>query len=241
MEIFPLSEGQFTVDQTKKFIPFNPGSDVLGERPRGSLLVEIQPFAIRTNKEIILFDTGLGFESNGKLQIHENLKSAGIDPSLVSAVFLSHLHKDHAGGILDADHKPAFKNAMYFVSAREWHKAISGDNASYLPSAFKNLEASSQLNLLDESGSINDIVEYKISGGHSEYHQVFWIRQNGQTIFFGGDEAPQLQQMKHRFKAKYDFDSEKAMKLREEWWRKGHEEKWTFLFYHDIKNPTYRS
>jgi hypothetical protein len=33
-------------------------------------------------------------------------------------------------------------------------------------------------------------------------------------FFFGGDDAPQLQQMKHRFVAKYDFDGKKAMELR---------------------------
>ena len=48
MKIFPLSEGSFTIDQTKVFIPFDVRSDNLNERPRGSLLVEIQPFVLIT-------------------------------------------------------------------------------------------------------------------------------------------------------------------------------------------------
>ena len=41
--------------------------------------------------------------------------------------------------------------------------------------------------------------------------------------------------MKHRFAAKYDYDGKKAMMLRKEWWHRGKEENWKFLFYHDVK------
>ena len=65
MNIFPLSEGSFTIDQTKVFIPFDVHSDNLQERPRGSLLVEIQPFLVVTDDDIVLFDSGLGYSKNG--------------------------------------------------------------------------------------------------------------------------------------------------------------------------------
>ena len=89
----------------------------------------------------------------------------------------------------------------------------------------------------DLKGDINEIIHYKVTGAHSPFHQVFWIKAGEQIIFFGGDDAPQLQQMKHRFVAKYDFDGRKAMELRRDWWDEGQKEKWTFLFYHDVKNP----
>jgi hypothetical protein len=69
---------------------------------------------------------------------------------------------------------------------------------------------------------------------------VFWIVDGGETTFFGGDVAPQLQQMKSRFVAKYDYDGKLAMELRQEWWSKGQEEGWTFLFYHDVKTPVFK-
>jgi hypothetical protein len=65
------------------------------------------------------------------------------------------------------------------------------------------------------------------------------INEGNEFIFFGGDEAPQLQQMRHRFVAKYDFDGRRAMELRQQWWSQGEQEGWTFLFYHDVKNPTF--
>src|SRR5258708_6950211 len=99
MRIIPLSEGTFTIDKTKLFVPFDQSKDKLQERSKGSLLVEIQPFVVITSKDILLLDTGLGFSKNGKMQIHENLLNAGIDPLSVTKVLLSHLHKDHAGGV----------------------------------------------------------------------------------------------------------------------------------------------
>ncbi len=93
--------------------------------------------------------------------------------------------------------------------------------------------------LTEQEGTIDDYIHYQVTGAHSPFHQVFWIKENNETIFFGADDAPQLQQMKHRFVAKYDFDGKKAMELRRKWWDQGEKEKWTFLFYHDVQNPVY--
>lgn len=87
---------------------------------------------------------------------------------------------------------------------------------------------------------IDGYIQYRLTGAHSPQHQVFWIRDSGQTIFFGGDDASQLQQMKVRYKTKYDFNPDLAMQLRQQWWQQGNDEGWTFLFYHDIKSPTFR-
>ena len=75
MQIIPLSEGSFTIDKTKIFVPFNHSKDELQQRATGSLLVEVQPFVIITSKDILLIDAGLGFINNNTLQIHQNLKS----------------------------------------------------------------------------------------------------------------------------------------------------------------------
>jgi len=42
MRIYPLSEGSFTVDSSRTFIPFNPSLDQLSERPRGNLAIACQ-------------------------------------------------------------------------------------------------------------------------------------------------------------------------------------------------------
>lgn len=244
MKIIPLSEGSFTIDKTKLFVPFNDEKDVLNERPVGSLLVEIQPFVLITSKDILLLDTGLGFNDKGqsKMQLHANLEKNEIKPEQITKVLLSHLHKDHAGGIcMESDHSQlSLPNAIYYVQKRELDFALEKGFPSFIPGELNVLNRSPQVKFLnDDEGTIDDYIFYKCTGAHSPHHQVFRIKENNEMIFFGGDDAPQLQQMKVRYKTKYDFNPEKAMQLRQEWWKQGNEEGWTFLFYHDIKSPVF--
>lgn len=245
MKIIPLSEGAFTIDKSKQFIPFNKASDDLQQRPVGSLLVEVQPFCIVTDKDIIVIDAGLGFStSEGILQIHQNLLNNGIDPMDVTKVLMSHLHKDHSGGISVKDavlqqHFLSFLNATYYVNQDELAFALDKANASYKQEDIEVLAHSDRVVLTQGNGSIDGYIHYEVTGAHSPFHQVFWIESVGEKLFFGGDDAPQLQQMKNRFVAKYDFDGKKCMELRQQWWLQGQEEKWTFLFYHDIKTPVF--
>ena len=244
MKIIPLSEGTFTIDKTKLFVPFDDASHNLQDRPVGSLLVEIQPFVVITSKDILLIDTGLGFEKNGKLQLHHNLIDAGINPSEITKVLMSHLHKDHAGAVGiekgGLGSRLSFPNAIYYVQRSELTFAFEKGFPSYITEELTCLQNAEQVVLLEGNGDIDNYINYAITRAHSPQHQVFWIKENEETIFFGGDDAPQLQQMKHRFVAKYDFDGKKAMELRREWWDRGEKENWTFLFYHDVKNPVWK-
>jgi glyoxylase-like metal-dependent hydrolase (beta-lactamase superfamily II) len=247
MEIIPLSEGTFTVDKTKLFVPFDEQQHELQKRPAGSLLVEIQPFVVITSKDILLLDTGLGFEKNSVLQLHQNMADHKIDPGSVTKVLLTHLHKDHAGGISREapgarEQQLSFPGAKYYLQERELNLAFQKGVPSFISEELLSLKQSSQVVLLKEDkGAIDDYIFYEVTAAHSQFHQVFWIKEGNETIFFGGDDAPQLQQMKHRFVAKYDYDGKKAMRLRSKWWEQGQKEKWTFLFYHDVKNAVFAS
>ena len=245
MKIIPLSEGSFTIDKTKLFVPFDEASDDLQARPVGSLLVEIQPFVVVTAKDILLLDTGLGFsDKSGGMQLHKNLRRAGIDPASITKVLLSHLHKDHAGGVRDDRNglQLSLPNADWYLQERELNFAFEKGFPSFITEELEVLKGSSSVVLLKEDkGAIDNYIHYELTGAHSPFHQVFWIKENDDTVFFGGDDAPQLQQMKHRFVAKYDHDGKKAMELRRQWWEQGQKEKWEFLFYHDIKTPIFKS
>ncbi len=244
MRIIPLSEGTFTIDNTKLFVPFDGDIHSIKDRPAGSLLVEIQPFVVITSKDILLLDTGLGFEKNGTLQLHKNLMDAGINPSEVTKVLLTHLHKDHAGGVgverEGLGHRLSLPHAKYYLQRSELIFAFEKGFPSFVTDELECLRNNGQVELLDGNGAIDGYIEYAVSGAHSPFHQVFWIKEGIDTVFFGGDEAPQLQQMKHRFVAKYDYDGKKAMELRQQWWEQGAKEKWTFLFYHDVKHPVWQ-
>jgi glyoxylase-like metal-dependent hydrolase (beta-lactamase superfamily II) len=243
MKIIPLSEGSFTIDKTKIFVPFDTEKDDLQQRPTGSLLVEVQPFVVITSKDILLIDTGLGFSTNGQLQLHQNLEANGIQPSQVTKVLMSHLHKDHAGGVSKRDNIGNYAlscpNAVYYVQQKEFEFAMETGYPSYMTDEFAVLEGNIQVNWLNGDGIIDNYIKYMVTSAHSPFHQVFWIEENGETLFFGGDDAPQLQQMKSRFVAKYDFNGKKCMELRQQWWDQGQKENWKFMFYHDIKTPVF--
>jgi glyoxylase-like metal-dependent hydrolase (beta-lactamase superfamily II) len=245
MKIIPLSEGAFTIDTTKQFIPFDVDKDDLQQRTTGSLLVEVQPFAIVTAKDILVIDTGLGFTNrDGSLQIHQNLLDNDINPMDVTKVLLSHLHKDHSGGVSKEDKILnnkfiSFPNATYYVNKEEFDFAMAKGKPSYTPPEFEILGTHDKVIFTQGNGYIDEYIKYEVTGAHSPFHQVFWIEEEGQKIFFGADVAPQLQQMKSRFVAKYDYDGKKCMELRQQWWQQGQKENWTFLFYHDIKTPVF--
>ena len=120
--ISPLTEGTFTVDKTKHFIPFDPLKDQLKDRP-ASLLVDIVPFLVKTKNDLVVIDPGLGMQSQGgDFMIHENINKADFAADDVSVVLLSHLHKDHANGICYGK-VPAFNlmfpNASYYCQEKE--------------------------------------------------------------------------------------------------------------------------
>lgn len=244
MKIIPLSEGSFTIDKTKKFVPFDDASDNLQERSKGSLLVEVQPFVVITSEDILLLDAGLGFEKDGELQLYTNLKAAGIEPDSITKVLMTHLHKDHGGGVgrfLNASEEVlSFPQARYYIQKKELDYAFEKGLPSFIPRELEVLKDNPAIELLDGNGVIAGYISYELTGGHSPFHQVFRIVDGGETVFFGGDEAPTLHQMKNKFMAKYDFDGRKSMELRKEWREQGEREHWTFLFYHDIHHPTFR-
>lgn len=245
MVVIPLSEGAFSIDKTKVFVPFNKETDNLQQRPLGSMLVEVQPFVIKTEKDIILLDTGLGFMQNGVLQLHQNLLQHNIQPNEVTKVLVSHLHKDHAGAIsfineTTGQRTMSFKNAQYYVNELELAYALKTGRPSYEVEDFEILQHAENVHFIKADGAIDNCITYSETGAHSKHHQVFWIKENNETVFFGADVAPQLQQMKNKFVAKYDFDGRKSMELRQQWWEQGDAEHWNFLFYHDIKIPSFK-
>jgi glyoxylase-like metal-dependent hydrolase (beta-lactamase superfamily II) len=240
--IVPLSEGVFTIGRDKVFHPFDPLKDVLNDRATGSLLVEVQPFAIRYGHEVVLIDTGLGFNlPDGSFQLHSTLLENGIHPNEITHVLLSHLHKDHAGGmgILGADgqRRAAFPNATYYVSKKEFDFAIEKGSPSYIPSDFMWLANYSDVVWLNETGVVDEWISYETLGGHCPYHLGFTFHHPDGVFYFGGDVTPQYRQLKTKYVAKYDYDGQHSMQQRQRLFQLGTEAHWTFLFYHDVQQP----
>ena len=235
MKAFALYEGSYSVDSSKTFIPFDPAVHNPKDRP-ASLFVYVQPFLVETGNDLIILDTGLGFHNEqGDLIIHENIRKAGYDPADVSLVLMSHLHFDHAGGMInhsDGKLSLSFPNAEYVIQRGEWEAAYSKPSRSYKTEIFDFVQRSGSVHFIEGSGQFNREIAFELTGGHCEYHQVFLIREDEETIFFGADILPEPEQLLRKFIAKYDFDGRKSMELRQEYGKRAAEEDWECLFYH---------
>jgi glyoxylase-like metal-dependent hydrolase (beta-lactamase superfamily II) len=238
--LWALPEGRYTVGADKKFIPFDMDKDLMKDRP-ASLLVEIQPFVVKTSSDLVLLDTGLGYLApSGQLMLHENMERNAISISEISKVLLSHLHSDHVGGSmtqLDGKLKPSFPKAVYYVQQGEFETAMRGESKSYRRDIIDALYRSGQLELLRGDGHINEHIQYEITGGHTEYHQAFTISNGTETFFFGGDVLPDINQLMHRYAAKYDFDGKHSAAKRREFGERSVKLNSTLLFYHSIRIP----
>jgi glyoxylase-like metal-dependent hydrolase (beta-lactamase superfamily II) len=235
MQVYTLNEGSYSVDITKKFIPFDPQIHQTKDRP-ASLFIHVQPFLVQLKNSLLLIDTGLGYsDDSGSLHLHNNIKKAGFDPNDIDFVLMSHLHFDHSGGMvhhLNGKMEVSFPEATYVIQRGEWESAFTSTSSSYHTDIFEFLQRNAQLKFVEGSGKLTEEISFELTGAHCLFHQVFLIEEDGQKVFFGGDVLPEPEELIRKFIAKYDLDGRKAMELRDEFGKKAAQDHWNCLFYH---------
>ncbi|MEO7148924.1 MAG: MBL fold metallo-hydrolase [Rhodanobacteraceae bacterium] len=136
----------------------------------------------------VLFETGIGAFFEPRLRerygvveerhvLLDSLAQAGLKHEDIDVVVLSHLHFDHAGGLLAAweeekSSRLLFPNAQFLVSAGHWMRARHPhprDRASFVPGLPELLEASRRLELIDGeySRALGKSVHFHFSQGHT--------------------------------------------------------------------------
>jgi len=237
MKIIALNEGKYAVTKEKDFTLVT----TTDRQENQFLTMAICPFLIVTKTDILLLDTGLGFKNNDVPLIVDLIEKNGYKASDVTKVLLSHLHKDHVDGIgrfEDGKFVSNFPEAAIYIQERELDYALSQQTGySFNQEVLEELSSLPNLHLMNEDkGTIGDTISFEVTGGHSPFHQVFWIRENNEIVFYGADNLPQRSYLKFHIAYKSDFDGKKAMELRQHWEQLAKDEQWQVLFYHDIKN-----
>ena len=136
----------------------------------------------------VLFETGIGAFFDPRMRerygvqesqhvLIDSLREAGFEHEDIDVVVLSHLHFDHAGGLLAAwsegrEPELLFPNATYVVGAQHWQRAMQPhprDRASFIPELPGLLQASGRLEVVDGEYSkvLGRSVRFSYSDGHT--------------------------------------------------------------------------
>ncbi len=152
----------------------------------------------------VLFEAGIGAFFEPKLKTRygvmesrhvllDSLEACGIPHERIDVVVLSHLHFDHAGGLLSAyeEGRPTellFPNARYVVSRRAWERALNPhprDRASFIPELNRLLAGSGRLELVDAEHvpGLGDAVRLSYTDGHTPGLALAEIGGDGGVVF----------------------------------------------------------
>ena len=88
--------------------------------------LSIQPLLVRDGERVVLIDTGAGGQMGTEGKLVASLRAAGVEPGQVTDVLISHAHGDHVGGLVGADGRLTFPNAVIRMSEPEWAFARAG-------------------------------------------------------------------------------------------------------------------
>lgn len=159
----------------------------------------------------VLLETGIGAFFAPKLRerfgveqtehvLLAELERAGVPHTDVDVVVLSHLHFDHAGGLLApfADGRPPelmFPKARFVVGRVAFERACHPhvrDRASFIPELPGLLEASGRLELVDSAGSdvLGPDYRFHYSDGHTPGLLLTELAGDDGPVLFAGDLIP---------------------------------------------------
>lgn len=166
----------------------------------------------REGGRTILLETGIGAFFEPKLRerygvqesehvLLRSLAELGVAPEQIDVIVLSHLHFDHAGGMLKAWEQTggalelAFPNAAYVIGSEAWARARNPhprDRASFIPGLCELLEATGRLELVDgeRSTTLGERFRFSFSQGHTPGLMLTRVESERGPVTFMGDLIP---------------------------------------------------
>jgi len=253
-EIFTIVENSFKIDGGAMFgvVPkiiwekLNPPDD------KNLVKLDINLLLIKTGGENILIDAGIGdalserqkkmFGIERASDLEKKLSEHHLTPEDIHLVLLTHLHADHAGGVirLDKDGKkvPRFPDARHVVQKKEWEEAMYPDertSATYFTSNLKILEEEKLLELVDGEDKVATGIRLVNTGGHTPGHQAVLIEGGENKILWAGDIIPSTHHLKIPYIASVDLFPRETMEQKRKFLKMCVDDGWLLAFDHDLK------
>jgi glyoxylase-like metal-dependent hydrolase (beta-lactamase superfamily II) len=220
---FPIDK--VMIEVSKEEIARDLSRDGLTAPVQGS----INAFLINTGPKLILIDTGAGTlygDCCGHLLA--NLRAAGYQPEQVDEVYLTHLHKDHVGGIF-LDGKMAFPNAVLRVSATDADYWLTPANKATAPEFLSTFFDSAIVSVAPyikagrfKTFSANEQLIPGITSmatpGHTPGHTSFLVESQSNALLVWGDiiHVAPIQLQNPKASVEYDNNPLSAQRYRRE-------------------------
>jgi len=177
---------------------------------------------VKNGGKTILCDSGTGAQvqpTAGKMMA--NMQAAGIDPSKIDTVLISHFHPDHIFGLMEKEtNKPVFPNAEIIVSDAEYGFWTDPAVIDRLPEARKGLARRIQAvfptwkNIKQVSGEpeVAPGIRFVSAPGHTPGHRAFHLSSGSGQLMISNDTAyvPALVVANPGWHGQYDQDAATA-------------------------------
>jgi len=173
---------------------------------RNRIELALNLLLIRSDNKNILIDTGFGNKLTDKIEkiyspskfvLLESLAKLGLSRNDIDLVVFTHLHFDHAGGVvsfIDNKKELTFPEAVHIIQKREWEVAKDPDELNRASYNFKEdlklLEEVGNYKLIDGDFKLTKDITLELTGGHSEGMQVIRIESDNELAYYPGDILP---------------------------------------------------
>ncbi|MFN7590688.1 MAG: MBL fold metallo-hydrolase [Planctomycetota bacterium] len=180
---------------------------------------------VRDGPRVVLCEAGIGAFFAPELRrrygvqeerhvLLEQLAAIGVPPEQVDVVVLSHLHFDHAGGVLAAHRQGeplslVFPNALYVVGEAAWQRALrphARDRASFVPELPLLLEATGRVERLvgEHSDVLGPGYRFHRSDGHTPGMLLCEVATARGPLLFCADLIPGVPWVRRAITMGYD-------------------------------------
>jgi glyoxylase-like metal-dependent hydrolase (beta-lactamase superfamily II) len=201
-EVITLNDGMLDIP-VGMFVGADPAEagKLLAARslPADKSPTAVNAFIVNTGDKVVLIDSGTGALMGPLLgRFAANLAAFGIDPSSVDVVAMTHLHPDHFGGLLTAEHRIAFPKAQFVVSETDTKFWLDEAVAAKAPADAKPFFDMARANVAPYIGTGN--VKFIADGeevvpgvtahaapGHTPGHTMYRVTSGSDTLLIWGD------------------------------------------------------
>ena len=190
-----------------------------------ALPLSVNCFLIRTGGKTILVDTGGGTTMATLGLLPANLRAAGVMPEDIEHVLLTHLHRDHSNGLIDAAGAAAFPKAEVSLHEEEAKFYLDRNFTNSDPERWRNGAAEARRNLAPYAGRIRRFREDEVFPGvsatllpgHTPGHTGFLVQSAGERLLIWGDivHLPRVQVPRPEVALAFDVDSNMARATRQ--------------------------